>query len=159
MVLAVLSIVVGLFAANLTLSPYKLLTREAQRLQAVLNQASDEAIMQGVELALAVSRSSYQIVVFNAEQLNWEALSEKPFQHYEFSESIQFELKIMDGSFSEQRRKQTKRLQKQSSSTITPSILLLSSGQITPFTVTFSMAGYKERISLLSDGFSGIEIR
>ena len=159
LVLVVLSIVVGLFAANLSPSPQRQLMREAQRLQAVLNQAADEAVMQGVELAIALPAEGYQVLRFNPEDVSWSPLTQQPFNEYVLPNEIVLDVTLGDTQFSDQQRQQVQRLKKQGSGKHLPVVLLLSSGEMTPFKFTFSLSGLSTEVTVYSDGFSGVEIR
>lgn len=159
LVLVVLSIVVGLFAANLSPSPHRQLMREAQRLQAILTTASDEAVMQGVELALAMPDGGYQILQFNPEEMNWADLERRPFGVYQLPEGIALDVTLGEKTLSAQQRQQIQKLKKQGGAKHLPVVLMLSSGEMTPFEFSFSTASIKEQVLVLSDGFSEVEIQ
>ncbi|WP_019530145.1 type II secretion system minor pseudopilin GspH [Dasania marina] len=160
LVLALLGILLGLFSANLSPSPQQQLNREAKRIQAVLQFAADEAVMQGLELALALPEQGYQILRFNPQELAWEALSDKAFLVHELPEGMRLDLSLQDQALSDNERQQLNRLKKQQSNGLpAPMVLLLSSGELSAFELRLSMAAINAESIIYSDGYSGVTLR
>lgn len=165
LVMVLISIMVGLFALNVSHSPQQVIEREARRLQAILLLAADEAVMQGVELGLSLPTRAYQIIRFDTEALKWKAVDEKSgdnagFIQYELPEFVYIELQLDDKNMDDEQRQQIDRIKRRVNSDIPPPvILMLSSGELSPFKLRFYHEAVEYSASIVSDGFSGIELR
>jgi general secretion pathway protein H len=147
-------------SANLSPSPQQQLNREAKRLQAVLQFAADEAVMQGQELALALPEQGYQILGFNPQELAWQALEDKEFKAYQLPSAISLQLSLQDQALSDTERQQLQKLKKQQRNELpVPVIVLLSSGEITAFEFRLSSAAINSESIIYSDGFNGVALR
>jgi general secretion pathway protein H len=160
-VLTLISIMIGLFIVNLSSSPQQLTEREIRRLHVVLRDAADEALLQGVELGVSMpSDDSYQIVQFDPEKALWFEPKGESFARYQIPEFISMELTIDNTILSEEQRRQIRRMQKRVANSITPPmILLMSSGESTPYSITFSHRDSHYSGKILSDGITGVELR
>jgi|GEM_PF-2089072 len=166
LVLVVVSIMASLLVASISDNPLRQLDREARRLQAVLAMASDEALMQGLEISLAVTESAegvagYQFLLLDPENMSWEASDEKPYRFHPLSSSVSMDVTATDAlSPSTQFDQRTEQLQRLSSDNRwRPGVLLLSSGETTPFLITLKHGEAEGSVSVSSDGFSGINIQ
>lgn len=160
LVLVLIAIMAGLFVINISQSPQQMLEREAKRLQAVLLLAADEAVMQGVELGLSLPEGAYQIIQLNTEKLHWEAMSDDTFKYYQLPEFITIDFELDNQPLTDAERRQIERMKKRVNADISPPvILLLSSGELSPFRIRLSHTAIDYQLSLLSDGFSGVELR
>lgn len=123
--LLVVIVIVGLFASMvmMTVTPNnsQMLERESKRLMQVMQLAQDEAVMQGVELGLTIQTDRY---FFSRLQENqWLPLTaDRQFSENVFNSSIMIELEVED-----------ERVVQQVSETIIPTIMILSSGELTGF--------------------------
>ena len=160
-VLTLISIMIGLFIVNLSSSPQQLTEREVRRLHVVIRDAADEALLQGVELGVSMpSVDSYQIVQFDPEKAQWFEPEGESFTRYQIPEFISVKLTIDNTVLSEEQRRQIQRMQKRVTNGITPPmILLMSSGESTPYTITLSHRDSQYSGKILSDGITGIELR
>lgn len=103
------------------------LEREAQRLVALLQLASDEAVMRSEQLALRVGEHDYAFMILQNNR--WMPLDDdRPLRPRELPDGIEMDLELEDnpppGLTSEEADQ--------------PQVFLLSSGEMTPFVLTLS---------------------
>jgi general secretion pathway protein H len=158
LVLVVISVMAGLATVALGPNPYKELAREARRLQAVLQMAADEAVLQGAQWALALPEQGYQFLVFDSEKFTWNSIDKEPFNVYQLDQAITLALSIEGEQFDPEALEQIQRMQAlNKDQALQPVLLLLSSGEITPFSITLRNPDLDGGITLISDGVSPIE--
>lgn len=116
---------------------------EAKRLQAVVQLASDYALLNNFQLGLRLDETSYQFLVYDGEK--WQALdSDKMFSEHELEEGFELNISIGDipwlehydeddGLFSSSEDEDDEEDKKK----LIPQVYLFSSGEITPFSVQF----------------------
>jgi general secretion pathway protein H len=112
--------VVGLFGAERG----REMRTEALRLAQLIELARDEAMLRNRELGLQVTREGYRFLFYDLESERWEALEQRPFHEREltrFSLRVEVEQRMqLGGDASEQR---------------IPQVVILSSGEQTPFSI------------------------
>lgn len=131
---------------------------QAQRFATVLQFAEDEALISGNELALLIEKNSYQFAVYNYEKQQWLAASVGEIQSkIELPESINLEYSLSDSvwgeigseeqdSFIEEQERVAIDEKRQES--LNPQIYVMSSGEVSPFTLVFSDAENAEKQSV-----------
>jgi len=103
------------------------LQREARRLAALLEMASEEAVISSQQLAVRFSEQGYEFMVLRGD--GWLPLSEDPLlRQRELPEGIELRLELEDNP--------PPSLISEDSDL--PQVFLLSSGEMTPFVVTLS---------------------
>ena len=102
--------------------------------------------MQATAFGFAETDEGYGFYTSAARTPSWEEYGQSPFQPRKLPESIKLELKV-------EKQKLTLSTQKKETK---PSLLLLSSGEVTPFTLTILQGDDLER-SMRSDGYGDIE--
>ncbi len=104
------------------------LEQEAQRLASLLTMASQEAIMQSKEMGISFENDRYHFYVLQEQQ--WQQLTDDIFRPRKLPSGIQLELNLEDQPIilNEEIKKNV------------PQLLLLSSGEFTPFKVIFSVS-------------------
>jgi len=158
--LVIISVIVGMASLSIYQNPAKDIEREAARLQMVLQHVADEAILQGSEFALAFPSGAYQFLSFNSTDRLWIPMVGKEYSKYTLPENVTLTLEIDGEAVDDEVKKQALMLQKASDKQeLQPSLLLLSSGEITPFTISFHHSAISETSKLSSDGVSGIYIQ
>ena len=130
-VVVIAAILIGAVVVTLPSSDDKLLKEQADRFTALLALSQDEAILQSKDLALHIGSIDYAF--YRREGSAWEPYTEKPFQQQKLAGQIQSEL-LIDGITIKLKTKKPK-----------PQILILSSGEITPFTYILN---YPEKSSI-----------
>jgi general secretion pathway protein H len=163
LVLVIFGVMAGLATVAMTPNPEQQLEREARRLQAVMNLAADEALMQGVEIALAFSTSGeagYQFVVLDTETLNWLPMESQSFEFYPLSEDISFDVGIDGERIDADALRRIRQLQSaRSEQSLQPLVLMLSSGEISPFRIKLEHTLSEQPRIVSSDGVAGVELQ
>ena len=142
-VIVIIAIVVSL--AGLRLSARAVderLATEAERLQVLLRLAADEAVVQGEEIGLLVAADGYAF--YHLEQNRWVAYEVGPLRERELPEGMSLNLSQVEdaeevrlpmpddaGNSGDKKQKQA-----------APQILLLSSGELTPFVLQLRLGGH-----------------
>jgi general secretion pathway protein H len=146
-VLFIVSIMSGIGIANLPrFAQTGDFDLESRRLKVLLEMAREESVMQALEFGFTPSRTGYAFSVFNEVEQKWAKYELAPFASRQLPESMKLELDVEDTDFSLSTESEAK----------VPPVLLLSSGETTPFTLTISQ-GQGLRKSLESDGYSDID--
>ena len=113
------------------------LEREARRLLVVMQLASEEAAMRGEQLALRVGDSDYEFMTLQGRK--WVPLEDEgALRPHRLPQGVELELELEDNpppGLSAQDEDQ-------------PQIFLLSSGEMTPFLLTFSAPETEYRFRL-----------
>jgi general secretion pathway protein H len=125
---------------------------QAQRFTTLLKLAEDEALISGNELGLVIKKNSYQFAVYDYSKQRWLAarvgeiegkveLPELINLEYSLSDSVWGEINSSDeDSFIEESErvdiKGDNKLK-----TLNPPIYVMSSGEVSPFSLVFSKAG------------------
>jgi len=115
--------------------------KEAARLKAVLELGMERAIVQAEEIGVSVEKNGYQFSVYDPLSESWQQLVETPFQPRQLPDQIQLRTRVEGTGFGETEQG-------------VPSILMLSSGEVTPFEIDVSEAELIR--TLKTDGFSGV---
>ena len=144
----IVSIMMGVVVAQIpTTSTTLELKRETERVVALLTMASDEAVIRGSELGFDIDKDEYTFYEFRDDTEEWVAMEDAPYQARQAGEDVELRLKL------EGRKSQAATEGK------IPPILLLSSGEVTPFDLSVYYrrdAGSGYIIS--TDGFSGFSL-
>jgi general secretion pathway protein H len=150
-VLAVM-VIVGIVLTFMTLavdtdSRAREMEREAQRLLALLQLASEEAVLRSEQLALRVGETDYEFMIL--ENNEWLPLNDdRPLRARELPAGIELELELEDnpppGLTAEDEEQ--------------PQVFLLSSGEMTPFVLTFSAPGSERHYYLRATLLGRLEL-
>ena len=137
---------------------------QAQRFSTLLQFAEDEALISGKELAIVFKESSYRFSFYDYQSKKWLAATSKQIdQVVEIPESIDFsytllgsvwdEIEVQDeSSFFDQEDF----IDTDNSESFSPQVFIMSSGEVTPFSVLFSeQATSNKRRSILEVTMSG----
>jgi general secretion pathway protein H len=137
------------------------LRREASDFAVVLNAAADEAVMRGIEIGVVLDEEGYRFVVFDPETRRWQKPLINGLAEHEFPERYVIDLSLEGSEVDPQMIERIKLLaQRSDDERLRPSILVLSSGEVTPFKLTLSTDKNSEKspaiISLHSDGLNPV---
>jgi general secretion pathway protein H len=171
-VLVIIAVMAGLLVFSTHDSPERRLQREANALAALLNIATDEAVMQSREMGLVINDRGYHFVVFDPEAKKWLPLKKKPLADHLFPEAytVQFQLdgeQIDDGT----RALIDKFIERgaasggigggdadiSTESSDKPLLLMLSSGEMTAFSLTLQYQQFT--FTLSSDGLNPVKVK
>ncbi|HSB96479.1 MAG TPA: type II secretion system minor pseudopilin GspH [Spongiibacteraceae bacterium] len=157
-VLVIMASMAGLLVLGFKDSPEKRLRREANDLAALLNAAADEAVLHSTELGLAIDNEGYRFVYFDGEKKQWLAMTEKMLAPHKFTDTLAVDIALDGEHIDEQAMQRIHALSGRSeNASLRPLLLLLSSGEITPFTLTL---GYGDELNVVlsGDGFNPIVV-
>ena len=156
LVIAVVAIMAS--AVVISLNPdntHRDLEKEARRLAQVLRQLADESIFQGQEFGLLVKEDSYKFAVWDRDDNKWLAYnSGAVFRAYTLpdfiqismsSEAISYSLGTAESDLSSGSVDQTGGVSESAAAEIVPAAWFLSSGEITPFSLTLFVRDNSER--------------
>jgi len=162
----VVMVIVGLMAGMAVLAiggdPHQQLKQEAQRIRSVLQLAADEALLQGQEYGLKLAPDGYQVVLFDEEQEQWTETTQQAFSAYQFPNditlSLQSEGSKIDLTILNKTEEATQNQKPAEESALKPALLLLSSGEMTPFTLQLHSADTEQQMQLSGDGLGDIRL-
>ncbi|MBL4827532.1 MAG: type II secretion system minor pseudopilin GspH [Spongiibacteraceae bacterium] len=158
-VLVLIAVMAGLVTATLGANPHNALNREARRLQAVLQMAADEAVFQGLQWSMALPEQGYQFLVFNSEDFSWSRVESAPFNLHTLNSAVTLRLTIEGEQLDPQALEQMQRMTSlKSDQALQPVLLLLSSGEVMPFSIMLTHVDLDGGIQLRSDGVTPIEL-
>jgi len=108
--------------------------REATRLMAVIDMASEQAIMRSEQLAIRFGDEDYEFMLL--QEGKWAALQDDgPLRARELPKGIELRLELEENPPPGLQAEDTE----------APQVFLLSSGEMTPFTLTFSAPESEQR--------------
>lgn len=116
---------------------------EAERIRSVLQMASDEAVINGFEIGFTPVNKQYNFYQFNDDTLKWLPLDEKPFEEYILPIGLSLQLQVEGSEM------------KLGDALTAPPVLILSSGEVTPFKLSVILDGDRTSSLVIStDGFT-----
>ena len=124
---------------------------ESERLRAVIGMLREDAIMQSNDYGLQIRRLdagqtfAYEFYVYDAAYQDWQVLTELPFSARSLPKEIALSLKV-EGDDVQLQGEQA------------PPVLILSSGEVTPFTLLIAHRNNMAlNRTLESDGYSDVD--
>ncbi len=111
-----------------------LMQQESQRLKTLINLASDEAVVRGEELAIRFHDDGYEFMVL--ADTGWKTASDGMLKDYTMPAEIRMHLDVSGDLPVFPARKDDKDSE-DSTQEDTPQVFILSSGEVTPFSVQF----------------------
>nr|WP_167492553.1 type II secretion system minor pseudopilin GspH [Pseudomonas leptonychotis] len=147
-VLVILGSLIGIAVLSVGIAgPGRELHNEAERLAGLIGVLAEEAVLDNQEYGLLLSREAYQVLRYDSTKQAWQALSNKPHQLPAWAQlSVELEGTALELPAAEG--------EEPSKTTLVPQLLLLSSGEISPFRL---LLGERRadglRLQLVSDGF------
>lgn len=136
--LLVTLVILGMLAGLATLSVGGMTERrardEAQRFVGLVGFASDEATLRGEEFGVLFDADGYGVLRFDPDAEEWLPPPEREFAPHALSDGVRMELRLTDAGRARlgTARGDAQRL---------PEVLVLSSGEITPFELEFGTGG------------------
>ena len=121
---------------------------ESLRLKTVIELIREESLTRASEYGLNTDKDNYSFFVYNEIEQNWTQLNTKPYAEHKLGYGILLKTTIEDNELI-----LTDEEDEESSVSNAPRILLLSSGEMTPFEITIALGRDKTR-TLVSDGYS-----
>lgn len=161
-VLVIVASMAALLVFSFNDSPQQQLRREGADLAALLNAAADEAVMRGVEFGVVIDGEGYRFVAFDPETKQWRDAAAGGLAAHKFPERYALDFALDGSEVDEQAIARMQALaQRSEDERLRPSILILSSGEITPFTLTLrgeNSAPLEAAITLRCDGINPVAL-
>ena len=130
--------------------PGQKVKEEANRLQVLLEQARERALMEDRELGLSLTRKGYRWWQWSRENEQWSILDEPSFRTHRVADSIV----LGDGSRTSRRASLV-----QGDDSDRPSLIIYTDSLLTPFQIEFSLKDdNKTTVQLESDGIGPVTI-
>jgi len=124
---------------------------EALRLKTVMELVREESLTQASEYGFTAEKEGYAFYIYNEFQQNWEQIETKPFARRSLPEGIVLRTKIEDTELILTRDEEG-----EDAVPDAPRILLLSSGEMTPFELTITR-GREQSRTLIADGYGDLQ--
>jgi general secretion pathway protein H len=105
----------------------QVLKQETQRLMALIRLAHEEAIMQAKEMGVSINEYAqvHGYTFYLLQEQQWQTLTHEPFHPHQFPAGVQAEIHLAGNPL----------VVTESENTQNPQILILSSGELTPFEI------------------------
>lgn len=158
-VLVIVAVMAGLLVIGFKDSPQRHLQREANDLAALINAAADEAVMHGLELGLVIDEHGYHFVFFDMEKKQWRPVAQGGLAQHDFDKPYTVDVVLDNARIKDSERQRVQAFTERSDDATTrPLVLILSSGEITPFTLTLGVSA-DNKIILSGDGVNPVVIQ
>lgn len=143
-VLFIVAIMSGIVVAHLPrMARSGNLDTEARRLKELLAMAKQNALLEANEYGFKPEHTGYEFYVYDDLAQKWTPLTKRPFQKRQLPDGLVIEATVEDSQL------KLKSENKHSA----PPILILSSGETTPFHLTISMPSAGRSRTLVADGY------
>lgn len=148
-VLFIVSIMTGIVVANLPqfarTGDYDL---EARRLKVLIEMARDDALLQADEYGFRPEPDGYRFFVYNDLEQAWSEIDTRPFQPRQLEDGMELLLEVEDSPIAIGGEEDEEAVSAEA-----PPVLLLSSGETTPFRLTLAMDDEGWSRTLVADGY------
>ncbi|MBT8131180.1 MAG: type II secretion system minor pseudopilin GspH [Gammaproteobacteria bacterium] len=152
-VVIIIGVIVTLAVVSLGDNAAQRLDDESFRFSSLIRLAADEAILQGQEIGLEVNRDGYSFHTFDDQLRQWLPFSgERLFRQRTMSDGIELELRLDDQTFELPLAED-----EDGNEAVQPQILLLSSGETTPFDLIIEMPALDKQVVLRGLGNGVVE--
>ena len=173
--LLVVLVIISMFSGMIVLSIGDNFSRElrgeAERFQRLVVAATDEAIYTSSQLGVVIDKNSYSLVRLDPVSQSWQPFNTQAFRMHSLPESMKMTWSVdgftrpgtedapQDLSFGDDAVDANNNDDESEGSglNLTPQLLMLSSGEVSVFSVEFSAAdniANNQIVEVLSDGFS-----
>jgi general secretion pathway protein H len=144
-VVAIIGIFVGVVVLSTDLvSDERRLEQEARRLDTIVSFAADEALLQTQDFGILICEDSYHFFVYSYDVEDWVPYGVRPFEPRRLDEDMSLALKLEDRDIILETEAEAFDPQRSEQLTVEelddlpdPQIVILSSGEVTPFQVEF----------------------
>lgn len=144
-VLLIISVMVGVVIARFpSFTQDEEFLRESERIRLVMELLRDEAVIASTEYAFEPDKDTYTFHVYNEFEQGWIESTQAPFREYTLPEGLELVLRVEDTGFS---------LTPEDEET-EPPVLVMSSGEVTPFELYVIRSTDRAERVLRADGYS-----
>lgn len=154
-VIVIIAVIVGLAVIGLGDNAARSLDEEARRIRTLIRLAADEAVLQGQEIGVAISADKYEFQVYDDRARQWARMQQdRIFRPRSMPDGIRMELFLDDQELVlpvDDPEDDAEGLLPQ------PQLLLLSSGEITPFELELTMESADRAVLLRGTPNGAIE--
>jgi general secretion pathway protein H len=167
--LLVVVVIMGIISAMILLSfgilgDDRALQQQARRISSLLELATDEAVMQGRDFGLEFIQTGYRFVEHDAALNQWhEVIGDDLLRPRQLEEGMEFELRLEDRQVSLANEAANTEVDEESAdrdrNTYLPHVLILSSGDVTPFNLRLVRHADRSEVLLEMTLAGEIEIR
>ncbi len=119
--------------------------RETDRVRLVLEQLREEATLSSTEYGFKPDETGYSFHMYNEFEQSWVQTTQSPFGEHPMPESIELDLTVEESEFQLGGDEET-----------VPPVLVLSSGEVTPFRLRMRRSDGLVR-TLVSDGYARLD--
>ena len=131
------------------------LEQETGRLRGMIDLLNEEALMQSRDYGIMFTETGYRFYVFDYQQLEWiEPQADRLLQEHSLRPLLSMAL-VLDG----REVPLEPGFESQDVENPEPQVMLLSSGEVTPFTVEMSRAGIAGRFELTAQLNGDVEVK
>lgn len=136
------------------------LRNEAQRLHAVLRMAAEEAVFNNVEIGLYLDTDHYEFLLYDEPSQKWQAATQTFLRRKDLPEWLLIDYQRADSDRKFEPKKRDEQDLTESEEDIkTPSLMLFSSGEVTPFTIAMEINDNPAlRVEVIADDEANITI-
>ena len=146
-VVAIIGIMAGAVAWSVARVDTRELSAESDRLHGLLRLLHEESLMQSRDYGVLFTASGYRFYIYDYQKLGWvEPADDRLLQLHELKPLLGVTL-VLDGREVELKR-DFKNLDMEKPA---PQVMLLSSGELTPFTLEMSQEGLAARLDLTGE--------
>lgn len=146
--LLIMGLLAGLASLSIGGGAHRAARDEAERLYQLLAFASDEATLQGEEYGLVVEDDGYRVLRFDPATEAWAEATGKPWEPHALPAGMRLELSLAEAPGARRRDARDG-----ADGEPVPEILLLSSGEVTPFRIDIRLGeGTEPAARIESDG-------
>lgn len=147
-VVAIIGIFAGVVVLSMnTLGPDREIQSEVDRLRSMVGLLHEESLMQSRDYGIMFTATGYRFYLYNYQQLEWvEVQGDKLLAEHTLKPQLGLEL-VLDG----REVALAPDFDSQDVETPEPQIMLLSSGEVTPFTLELSRSGVPGRFVLTAE--------
>ncbi len=140
-VLFLITIMAGLVVISLpSFTTTQEFDEETARMELLLQMLQSEAVLDSSEYGFRTTREGYEFLGYNDGEQKWEPLVEKPFQPRRLPDTVRLDVKADSEELAFAGEE-------------VPPVLILSSGEMTPFKMTFESRIDRTFKTLESDGY------
>ena len=156
--LLVVLVIVGILVSMLTLSvglvgEDSALRREAERLEALVQMAGEETMLNGFEMGLRFYRRAYEFSIYRDDTDEWTPLvDDELFRHRDIPQAVELDLEL-------EGRQVILEFQAVDDENYRPQVFIMSSGDVTPFNLRFREAFSSDGYQVLIEADGSAEIK